>query len=86
MFFAKSIPTVVMFMVDASVSIQVVGHTSALAHRCRVGTGASIPLLTLKALGGWQSFSMVNRYAHLATEGTRQYARSKQRTQGGNRW
>ena len=43
-------------------------HTFASYHALN-GT----PLLTLKALGGWQSLSMVNRYAHLATEGTRQY-------------
>lgn len=43
-------------------------HTFASYHALN-GT----PLLTLKALGGWQTLEMVNRYAHLSTEGMRQY-------------
>lgn len=43
-------------------------HTFASYHAMN-GT----PLLTLKALGGWQSLEMVNRYAHLSAEGARQY-------------
>jgi integrase len=43
-------------------------HTFASYHALN-GT----PLLTLKALGGWASLEMVNRYAHLTAEGTRQY-------------
>jgi integrase len=44
-------------------------HTFASYHAMN-GT----PLLTLKALGGWQTLEMVNRYAHLSAEGARQYA------------
>lgn len=44
-------------------------HTFASYHAMN-GT----PLLTLKALGGWQTLEMVNRYAHLSAEGSRQYA------------
>ena len=43
-------------------------HTFASYHALN-GT----PLLTLKALGGWQTLEMVNRYAHLSAEGMRQY-------------
>lgn len=43
-------------------------HTFASYHAMN-GT----PLLTLKALGGWQTLEMVNRYAHLSAEGARQY-------------
>lgn len=43
-------------------------HTFASYHAMN-GT----PLLTLKALGGWQSLDMVNRYAHLSAEGARLY-------------
>jgi integrase len=43
-------------------------HTFASYHAMN-GT----PLLTLKALGGWQSLDMVNRYAHLSSEGSRLY-------------
>lgn len=43
-------------------------HTFASYHAMN-GT----PLLTLKALGGWQSLDMVNRYAHLSAEGARRY-------------
>ena len=43
-------------------------HTFASYHALN-GT----PLLTLKALGGWQTLEMVNRYAHLSAEGTRAY-------------
>jgi integrase len=43
-------------------------HTFASYHAMN-GT----PLLTLKALGGWQSLEMVNRYAHLSAEGSRLY-------------
>lgn len=43
-------------------------HTFASYHAMN-GT----PLLTLKALGGWQTLDMVNRYAHLSAEGARRY-------------
>ena len=44
-------------------------HTFASYHAMN-GT----PLLTLKQLGGWRSLDMVNRYAHLSAESTRQWA------------
>lgn len=44
-------------------------HTFASNHALN-GT----PMLTLKDLGGWKSLDMVNRYAHLSTEGTKQWA------------
>lgn len=55
-------------------------HTFASYHAMN-GT----PLLTLKALGGWASLEMVNRYAHLAAEGTRQYAGNSLPTAVGQR-
>jgi len=50
-------------------------HTFASYHAMN-GT----PLLTLKALGGWQTLEMVNRYAHLSAEGSRQYANNSMPT------
>ena len=55
-------------------------HTFASYHAMN-GT----PLLTLKALGGWASLEMVNRYAHLAAEGTRQYVGNSLPTAVGTR-
>lgn len=34
---------------------------------------SEVPLRTLQELGGWKSASMVQRYAHLASEGLREY-------------
>lgn len=54
-------------------------HTFASYHALN-GT----PLLTLKALGGWQTLEMVNRYAHLSAEGTRQYVNNSAPTAVGS--
>ena len=37
---------------------------------------AGTPMLTLQRLGGWQTLSMLNRYAHLTLDDLRQYAQA----------